>query len=101
MAAPKFKQYYQLMKDNNRELIENFTEIHAGFNQNPDKWSTQFHEVGRDVLDAIRDWERRLCYGTEKGGYAKYSANLSEKYWEEVRSEFPLIDQVGVVVKTT
>ncbi len=86
------------MKQNNTELVAEFTKIHAGFAVDPQRWGDEFNRVGRDLLDAIRDWERRLCSGTERGGYGKYSANLADKYWAEIRREFPLIDRVGVTV---
>jgi len=99
MAAPKYKHYYRLMRDKNSELFAKFKLIHDGFAQEPSKWYERFHTVGRDVLDVIRDWERRLCYGSEKGQYAKYSAKLADKFWAEVRHDFRLIDQVGLIKK--
>lgn len=100
MAEAKYKHYYQLMMDRNKDLFDRFQPIHDGFSVDPTAWSDQFHTVGRDVLDAIRDWERRLCHGTEKGQYAQYSAKLSEKFWDEVKKTLPLIDQVGIIKKT-
>ena len=86
------------MQNQNKPLLEKFRMIHDGFAVQPEKWSEQFHQVGRDVLDVIRDWERRLCSGTERGHYAQYSVKLAEKYWQEVKKEFPLIEKVGVHV---
>lgn len=80
----------------NGDLFKRFLPIHAGFTMDQNKWADQFHEVGRDVLDVIRDWERRLCFGTEKGGYGQYSAGLAEKFWAEIKKQFPLIEQVGL-----
>lgn len=99
MAEPKYKHYHQLMMDRHKELFEKFSPIHTGFAVDPETWADQFHTVGRDVLDVIRDWERRLCHGTEKGQYAHYSAKLSEKFWAEVKKTLPLIDQVGITKK--
>jgi hypothetical protein len=99
MPLPKFKQYYQLMIDQNRQLFDQFQPIHDGFAQDPAQWADQFHTQGRRVLDVIRDWERRLCHGTEKGQYAKYSAQLADKFWHEVKQDLPLIDQVGLVTR--
>lgn len=97
MPLPKYQQYYQLMIDKNRQLFDQFQPIHDGFVRSPEQWADQFHTQGRRVLDVVRDWERRLCYGTEKGKYAKFSANLSEKFWLEVKKDLPLIDQVGLI----
>lgn len=87
------------MKTNNERLLARFKPIHDGFATDPATWEEQFHTVGRDVLDAIRDWERRLCAGTERGNFAQYSVKLAEKYWDEVKKDFPLIEQVGLQVK--
>lgn len=96
MAEPKYKKFYDLMMAKNVELFKQFSAIHAGFAMDQAKWAEQFHSVGRDVLDVVRDWERRLCSGTEKGGYGQYSAGLADKFWAAVRDQFPLIGEVGV-----
>lgn len=96
MATPKYKKFYDLMLSKNGELFKQFSQIHAGFVMDEKKWAEQFHAVGRDVLDVIRDWERRLCAGTEKGGYGQYSAGLSDKFWAEIEKTLPLIKQVGL-----
>ena len=96
MPPVKYKHFYQLMSEQNSELLKKFLTIHDGFSKDPTKWEDNFHSVGRDVLDIMRDWERRLCSGTEKSHYAQYSSKLAEKYWEEIKKDFPLIDQVGV-----
>jgi hypothetical protein len=100
MADPKYKKYYQLMTERNKELFDKFSPIHTGFATDADAWADKFHTIGRDVVDVIRDWERRLCSGTEKGGYAAYSAKLAEKFWAEIKKDYPLIDQVGLRKKT-
>lgn len=84
------------MIEKNAALFDAFAPIHNGFAIDAKKWEEQFHTKGRDVVDVIRDWERRLCSGTEKGGYAAYSAKLAEKFWAEIKKKFPLIDQVGL-----
>lgn len=96
MSSVKYKHFYQLMSEKNADLFQKFLTIHNGFTTDSAKWEMQFHSVGRDVLDVMRDWERRLCSGTEKSNYALYSSKLAEKFWEEVKKDFPLIDQVGV-----
>lgn len=99
MAVPKYKHFHTLMMEQNKDLFEKFSTIHHGFTTDASKWEQQFHEVGRDVKDVIRDWERRLCSGTERGNYALYSSKLAEKFWDEVKKDFPLIDQVGLIKK--
>lgn len=99
MPEPKYKKYYALMMDKNKALFEEFKPIHDGFAQNATKWADEFHTKGRDVVDVIRDWERRLCAGTERGQYASYSVKLSERFWAEVKKELPLIEKVGLIEK--
>jgi len=99
MSIPKYKKFYDLMTERHAELLNKFTPIHEGFASDPDTWAQQFHSVGRDVMDVVRDWERRLCSGSEKSGYGQYSANLAEKFQAEVKKRFPLIHQVGLLKK--
>ncbi len=99
MSAAKYQKYLELMKAKHGDLFARFKPIHDGFSSDREKWADEFHTVGRDVLDAIREWERRLCSGTERGVYAQYSGKLAEKFWLEVKKMFPLIDQVGLNVK--
>jgi hypothetical protein len=99
MAAAKYQKYIDLMKTKHSELFERFKPIHDGFAVQPKKWENEFHTVGRDVLDAAHEWERRLCSGTERGMYAQYSVKLADKFWIEIKKIFPLIDQVGLKVK--
>ena len=47
-------------------------------------------------MDSIRDYDRKLCAQMGKGQYSKFSEQLSEKFWAEVRKIFPKIDFVGV-----
>lgn len=99
MAEPKYKQYYRLMKEKNEALFTAFQPIHDGYQKDKETFEKEFHTKGLQILDLIRDWERRLCYGTEKGKYASYSAKLAEKFWEEIKKELPLVEQIGVKVK--
>lgn len=99
MSVPKYKQFYQLMIENHGRVFKKFKPIHDAFVADPEKNADEFHTQGRQVLDIVRDWERRLCHGMEKGQYASYSAGLAEKFWDQVRVEFPKIDEVGVKVR--
>lgn len=99
MAEPKYKKFHSLMVERNQDLFKKFAPIHDGFAKNEEKFATEFHAVGRDVLDVIRDWERRLCSGTEKGSYGQFSAKLSEKFWAEIKRHYPLVDQIGLIKK--
>ena len=91
MAQAKFRQYYQQMMEQNKELFAKFKKIPAS--------EPEFHQVGQEVVDLVRDFDRRLCAAMGKGVYSTYSQKLSEKFWDLVRSDFPAIDLVGVKIK--
>jgi len=92
----KYKQYFLEMTEQNHDLFALFKPIHDGYQFDRKQWSQRFHQQGSDVVEVIRDWERRLCSGMEKGHHAVYSAKLAEKFWTEIKKEFPLIERVGV-----
>jgi hypothetical protein len=92
----KYKQYVQEMLEQNQEAFAKFKVIHDGYQNDRKQWSQKFHAEGQPIVDIIRDWERRLCSGMEKGKNAVYSAKLSEKFWNEVKEYLPLIERVGV-----
>jgi hypothetical protein len=92
----KYKQYFQQMVDKHEADFAAFQPIHDGYKQDRKKWSKQFHSEGQKVVDIIREWEQRLCSGMERGNNAVYSAQLSEKFWGEVKKRFSHIELVGV-----
>ncbi len=97
MSKTKSQQTYDLLKKNQAKTYANFIKVHQNFSLNPDKNRLEFNRIGRDFVSLVRAYERRLCGGMEKSNNSVYSAKVSEKYWQLIREEFPLIDQVGVV----
>lgn len=94
----KFKEYYERMIESNKEAFDRFTKVHLQYSINPEENQEKFNEEGKRILEIIREWENKLCSQSEKAGYASYTARLSEKFWGEIRKNFPKIDYVGVVV---
>jgi hypothetical protein len=92
----KFKQYYQQMSEENAELFAKFQPIHDGYKQDRKQWSAQFHSVGQQVVDIMKEWEQRLCASMERGNHAVYSSKLAEKFWAEIKQRFSHIELVGV-----
>lgn len=92
----KYQKYVQGMIDEHKELFESFQKIHDAYVANPDEVKSQFNTQGAKVVEVIRQWERMLCQKSEASQYGKYSQNLSEKFWNAVRGQFPKIDFVGV-----
>ena len=97
--ATKYKEYFKRMLESEKELFENFRNIHAKYQLDPNKWQGEYNKIGEKVLDVIREWENRLCHHSEGGKYAKFAGRLAEKFWSQIRKEFPLIDHVGVIIK--
>lgn len=96
MSSTKYQIFYDRARESRPDLFRAFKEVHDSYSAHPKKFEEQFHTEGIKVLDILRDAERRLCAGQMRGGYGAYSQGLSEKFWELVRKDFPLIDQVGV-----
>lgn len=89
---------FTLMAEEHKELFANFKEIHDEYTLNPPEWQKLFNQYGGEVTDVIREYERRLCAKQTRGNYGRFSANLSEKFWGEVKKMFPKIDFVGVAL---
>jgi len=99
MAQAKYQIYYQKMIDDNRSLFDRFAKIHHLFEADQNLNADAFHQLGKEVLEVIRDYDRRLCAAMGRGVYSVYSDKLSQKFWDLVRIDFPKIDMVGVKVK--
>jgi len=99
MAKAKYKEYFQKMKDENQELFEKFAAIHEQYKLNKQVNQAKFNDIGKQVVELIREWERRLCTVMGKGQYSQYAQKLSEKFWNLARKEFDQIDMVGVKIE--
>ena len=87
------------MLDAENEVFDNFRRIHEEYSKNQNALQDKFNMEGEKVMKIIHDWEAKLCSQSEKAGYGSFTQKLSEKFMEEVRHEFPLIDFVGVISK--
>lgn len=103
----KYKEYFDKMVSENKEAFGKFTQIHFEYSIDQDKQSLaggtskiqeQFNKEGQVVLQIIHEWEDKLCKQSEKAGFGSYTAGLAEKFQAEVKSHFPLIDHIGIVV---
>ncbi len=99
MAKAKYKKYYELMMEQNRELFDEFRPIHDKYKQNRQQYQQELNEKGKRVVDTIRNWERKLCRAMGKSKYSKYAEKLSEKFWNLVRDDFDQIDMVGLKIE--
>lgn len=92
----KHEKYYMEMIEQNRDLFNQFMDIHDKYVKDQFSWQVKFNIIGEKVVEIIREWERKLCRNTERGQYGVFSANLADKFWNLVRKDFPKIDFVGV-----
>lgn len=87
------------MLEQNKELFDDFRQIHDRYALNPALYQKEFNEKGEEIQAVIRQYENRLCQSSENSGYGKFTTNLSDKFQEEIRAEFPEIDNLGLVPK--
>ncbi|KKR30778.1 hypothetical protein A2715_02085 [Candidatus Woesebacteria bacterium RIFCSPHIGHO2_01_FULL_39_32] len=95
----KYKEYFEKMLAENKELFDEFKKIHAQYTLDPDRLQDQFNLQGEKILEVIREYENRLCADTERGMYNKFSVALAEKFQNEVQYHFPMIDHIGLIVE--
>ena len=98
MATPKYKEYFNNMFEQHRELFTQFMLTNQDYMADRQAHSEAFNQQGKQVKAIVTEWEARLCGRMERGKNSTYSANLSEKFWDEVRKYFPCIDEVGIKI---
>ena len=84
------------MLEENKELFSEFKPIHDAYMVNPAANQAKYNAIGSDVMDVIREYERKLCAKMGAGQYSKFSMNLSEKFMEEIKTIYPKIMFIGV-----
>ena len=99
IVMTKYKKMFQEMLSAHAEMFKAFDEIHALYVLDPDANQASFNKEGEKVLDVIREYENRLCSRSQTTGYASYTTRLAEKFQELVKSRYPKIDHVGVLIR--
>lgn len=94
----KYQEYFKRMLAENTEAFDTFRKAHDAYSKDM-SLQEAYNEAGKPIIELIRTYEDKLCNHSEGSGYASYSGNLAEKFWGEVRAEFPMIDRVGVIIK--
>ena len=92
----KYKEFYEMMITQNKAAFDEFKKVHAAFIKNPKKGKEQFNRLGSDILDIVREYENRLCRGSESAGNSKFTTALAEKFQTEIKSHFPKINLIGL-----
>lgn len=96
----KYKEYFLKMLEENKDAFDKFTKMHFEYSTDQEKYQDEFNMEGAKILNIIHAWEDRLCKTSEKAGYGGYTGNLAEKFQAEVKSHYPLIDNIGIIVKS-
>lgn len=94
----KYKEYFQKMISENKKAFDEFRKLHDRYALEQDALQDEFNKEGKKIQTIIREYEDRLCKNSEKT-YSMFTGNLSEKFWNEIRLEFPMIDYIGIISK--
>jgi len=98
----KYKEYFERMVEENKDIFDKFKILHANYGMNEEKYQDEFNKEGIKILDIAHVWENRLCKSSEGAGFGTFTTKLAEKFQEEIRNAFPMIDHVGIIsVKRT
>jgi hypothetical protein len=99
MATTKYKEYFEKMLAENKEIFDSFAHLHMEYSLDQVGNQVKFNSEGAKVLEVVREYENRLCSNTERGMYNKFSGGLAEKFQAEIKSHFPLIDHIGLIIQ--
>ncbi len=95
----KYREYYEKMINNNKELFDKFQMVHDRYALDEEKWQEEYNKEGGKILDVIREYENKLCSQSEKGGYSHFTPKLSEKFRAEIKKHFLMIEHIGIKVE--
>jgi hypothetical protein len=93
----KYKKQFSDMIKENQWLFNDFKTIHDKLYAGEEDLREEFNEKGQKVLRVIRRYEDALCSKSENSGFAVFSENLSEKFWDEIRTLLPHIDEIALL----
>lgn len=93
----KYKKQFQTMINEYSTFFADFKTLHDKVAAGDEDLRPEFNEKGRKILRIIRKYEDALCSKTENSGFGKFSENLSELFWSEVRAYLPRIDEVELL----
>ena len=94
----KYKEYFDRMVSENKESFDKFAKLHMDYGMDEEKFQEEFNAEGEKILKIIHEWEDKLCKQSEKAGFGSYTGGLSEKFQTEVKSHFPLVDHIGIII---
>lgn len=97
MAAKYIEIFNEMVKKYEKEF-DTFQELHDKYEIDPKKWQDEFNKDGGKIMEIVRDYEDRLCGKMENTQNSTYSANLSEKFRNEIKRYLPKLDMIGVTL---
>ena len=97
----KYQECVNKMIANNKEAFSAFQKIHDLYSNEEEKYQEEYNIGGKKIMLVIKEWENKLCSQSEKGGYGLYTGGLAEKFHEEIKKIYPMIDHIGIIVKKT
>lgn len=100
MFVTKYQDYFRMMLEQNKDLFDEFKNIHDRYGMEQDKLQNEFNEIGKKVQIIIKQWEDKLCGHSEGSGYASFTGGLAQKFQDEIRKAFPMIDNIGIIRET-
>ncbi len=98
--AVKYKDYLKNMYSKHQKLFDEFDGVHAAYTLDKANNQSEYNSKGLEVMRVVEEWEGRLCKQMEKGKNSTYSHRLADKFKQELRLRFPLIDFIGVEIKS-
>lgn len=100
MPAPKFRQVLKETYAKHAEVFDALRPIHDSYAANRKAVQDEFNKAGEPVMVILKEAEQRLCRQTETGGYGVYSSKLADKFWAEVKKDWPFIEWIGVKIQS-
>lgn len=96
MSSTRYKEAFEQMVHDNKELFDDFQKVHDAYSLNVAENQAEFNEKGKAVMTVVKKYEDILCKRSEVNGFGEYTIKLAEKFQNEVRKHFPKIDEVGI-----
>lgn len=98
MPAPKFRKVLQDTYALHAELFDALRPVHDSYAKDRAGTQDEFNRLGDPVMVILKEAEQRLCRQSENGGYGQYSSKLADKFWSEVKKDWPYIEWIGVKI---
>ena len=86
------------LKEKHQKELDSFQSIHNAYMRDRKSNQKKFNDEGIKIMEILRHYEKILCGKQERSDMARYSSSLSEKYWLEIKKDFPMIDFVGAKI---